>query len=227
MSLPATEAAAGRPASAAPAGSAAAVDKTAGTIREMFAGVAPRYDLLNRVLSARRDVAWRRQAALALGLAPGSAVLDLCCGTGDQALAAGRLGYQVAAADFCLPMLALARRKYLRRPAAAAPTGLAGDSLRLPFAAAAFDGVTVYHVQIANGDVTRILQDNIDAVCHIHTAGVPSREEIDDTNELNYRFIANVIADLGYTGYVAHEHRPADGRDPIESLQTCFDILNV
>jgi hydroxypyruvate isomerase len=85
----------------------------------------------------------------------------------------------------------------------------------------------VYHVQIANGDVTRILQDNIDAVCHIHTAGVPSREEIDDTNELNYRFIANVIADLGYTGYVAHEHRPADGRDPIESLQTCFDILNV
>jgi hydroxypyruvate isomerase len=85
----------------------------------------------------------------------------------------------------------------------------------------------IYHVQIANGDVTRNLRDHIDYVCHIHTAGVPSREEIDDTNELNYRFIANAIADLGYTGYVAHEHRPAAGRDPIESLQTCFDILNV
>lgn len=118
-----------------------ALDKTAGRIQEMFAGVAPRYDLLNRVLSGRRDVAWRRQAALALGLAPASAVLDLCCGTGDQALAAGRLDYRVTAADFCLPMLALARRKYRRT--AAPPAGLAADALRLPFADAVFDGVTV------------------------------------------------------------------------------------
>jgi hydroxypyruvate isomerase len=85
----------------------------------------------------------------------------------------------------------------------------------------------IYHVQIMDGDIARNLRENIDYICHIHTAGVPSRMEIDDTNELNYRFIANVIADLGYTGYVAHEHRPAPGRDPIESLQTCFDILNV
>jgi demethylmenaquinone methyltransferase/2-methoxy-6-polyprenyl-1,4-benzoquinol methylase len=125
-----------------PPGRREAVDKTAATIRDMFAGVAPRYDLLNRLLSARRDVAWRRQAALALGLAPGSKVLDLCCGTGDQALAAGRLDYRVVAADFCLPMLALARRKYLRR-AAPTPAGLAGDGLHLPLGDAAFDGVTV------------------------------------------------------------------------------------
>ena len=85
----------------------------------------------------------------------------------------------------------------------------------------------IYHVQIADGDVTRNLRDNIDLVCHIHTAGVPSRQEIDDTNELNYRFIANAIADLGYAGFVAHEHRPAPGRDPIRSLEECFAILNV
>jgi hydroxypyruvate isomerase len=85
----------------------------------------------------------------------------------------------------------------------------------------------IYHVQIADGDVTRNLRDNIDYICHIHTAGVPSRNEIDDTNELNYRYIANAIADLGYTGFVAHEHSPAPGRDPVESLQTCYDILNV
>ena len=85
----------------------------------------------------------------------------------------------------------------------------------------------IYHVQITDGDVTRNLRDNIDWICHIHTAGVPGRTEIDETNELNYRFIANAIADLGYTGYVAHEHRPGPGRDPIESLQLCFDILNV
>lgn len=85
----------------------------------------------------------------------------------------------------------------------------------------------IYHVQITDGDITRNLRDNIDSICHIHTAGVPSRQEIDETNELNYGFIANAIADLGYTGYVAHEHRPAPGNDPIESLQKCFDILNV
>lgn len=85
----------------------------------------------------------------------------------------------------------------------------------------------IYHVQITDGDVTRNLRDNIDLICHIHTAGVPGRTEIDDTNELNYGFIANAIADLGYTGYVAHEHRPGPGRDPIQSLEECFEILNV
>lgn len=112
----------------------------------MFAGVAPRYDLLNRLLSARRDVSWRRQAAAALALPAGSRVLDLCCGTGDQALAVEKRGYQVVAADFCLPMLALARGKYRRlrsRAGRRPPAGLAGDTLQLPFAAGSFDGVTV------------------------------------------------------------------------------------
>jgi hydroxypyruvate isomerase len=85
----------------------------------------------------------------------------------------------------------------------------------------------IYHVQIMDGDVVRNMRDNIDLICHIHTAGVPTRQEIDDTQELNYRFIANAIADLGYTGFVAHEHRPGPGRDPVKSLEQCFEILNV
>jgi hydroxypyruvate isomerase len=85
----------------------------------------------------------------------------------------------------------------------------------------------MYHVQIANGDVTRNLRDHFDQICHIHVAGVPSRMEIDGTQELNYRFIANAIADLGYTGFVAHEYRPGPGRDPIKSLEECFAIMNV
>jgi hydroxypyruvate isomerase len=84
-----------------------------------------------------------------------------------------------------------------------------------------------YHVQIADGDVTRNLRDHIDFICHLHVAGVPSRAEIDDTQELNYRFIANAIADLGYTGFTALEYRPSAGRDPIESLEQCFEIMNV
>lgn len=85
----------------------------------------------------------------------------------------------------------------------------------------------IYHVQIADGDVTRTMRDNIDYICHIHVAGVPTRQEIDDTQELNHRFIANAIADLGYTGYVAHEWRPGPGRDPLKSLEECFAIMNV
>ena len=85
----------------------------------------------------------------------------------------------------------------------------------------------VYHVQIADGDVTRNLRDNIDHICHIHVAGVPSRQEIDDTQELNYRFIAGAIADLGFTGFVAHEWRPGPGRDAIKSLEQCFKIMDV
>jgi hydroxypyruvate isomerase len=85
----------------------------------------------------------------------------------------------------------------------------------------------IYHAQIADGDVTRTLRDNFDRICHFHVAGVPSRQEIDDKQELNFRFIASAIADLGYTGFVAHEWRPAKGNDPVKSLERCFEIMNV
>jgi hydroxypyruvate isomerase len=85
----------------------------------------------------------------------------------------------------------------------------------------------IYHVQIADGDVVRNIRDNFDYICHFHTAGVPSRTNIDDTNELNYKFIAKSIADLGYTGFIAHEYRPAPGRDVVESLKQAFEIMTV
>jgi demethylmenaquinone methyltransferase/2-methoxy-6-polyprenyl-1,4-benzoquinol methylase len=122
------------------------LDKSGRAIRDMFAGVAPRYDLLNHLLSGSLDLVWRRRAAAALGAAPGTAVLDLCCGTGDQALALDRRGARVAAADFCVPMLAIARRKFRRsagRPSGRAPVLLAADALALPFPARRFAGATV------------------------------------------------------------------------------------
>ena len=85
----------------------------------------------------------------------------------------------------------------------------------------------IYHVQIADGDVVRGLRDNIDKIAHFHVAGVPGRNEIDETQELNYRFIAQAIVDTGYTGYIAHEYRPSTGKDPIEDLEKAFAILNV
>lgn len=113
----------------------------------MFARVAPVYDLLNHLLSASLDHVWRRKAArrVEVGSAP---ALDLCCGTGDQAIALQKRGSRVLAADFCLPMVALARRKFARRaarekPVAPTPAPLVADALTLPFASAAFGAATV------------------------------------------------------------------------------------
>ena len=51
--------------------------------------------------------------------------------------------------------------------------------------------------------------------------------ELDETQELNYRFIAKTIADLGFNGYIAHEYRPSPGKDPIKDLEQAFQILTV
>ncbi len=82
-----------------------------------------------------------------------------------------------------------------------------------------------YHVQIANGDVVRTMRDNLDLICHVHVAGVPSRGEIDDTSEMNYSYIAREIVDMGYEDFVALEYRPTPGRNPLVSLAVCYDIM--
>ncbi len=155
-------------AAATPAAGAAGtgLDKSGRAIRDMFAAVARRYDLLNHLLSAGLDLWWRRRAAAAAlelapgppgsGGSPGALVLDLCAGTGDQALALRRRGARVAAADFCLPMLAIAQTKFRRkfrrgfRPhrrqpagAVAPPRPLAADALALPFPPGRFAAATV------------------------------------------------------------------------------------
>ncbi len=84
----------------------------------------------------------------------------------------------------------------------------------------------IYHVQIANGDVVRTMRDNLPLVSHVHCAGVPSRAEIDES-ELNYRYIAREIADMGYDGFVSQEYRPSPGRNPLISLAVGYDILTV
>lgn len=105
----------------------------------MFASVAPRYDVLNRVLSLRQDVRWRRLLAAALRHAPAGEVLDLACGTGDVALAIG--DRTVVGADFCLDMMALARPKAARLGRRLPLAG--ADALALPFRDGVFAAVTV------------------------------------------------------------------------------------
>lgn len=66
----------------------------------------------------------------------------------------------------------------------------------------------IYHVQIMHGDVIRRLRQHREHIAHIHTAGVPGRGELDDTQEVNYPAIMRAILDIGYTGYVAQEFIP-------------------
>ena len=85
----------------------------------------------------------------------------------------------------------------------------------------------VYHMQIMDGDIARNIRDYYPWIGHFHTGGVPGRRELDETQEINYRFVAQVIADLGYTGYVAHEYHPTEGRDFKASLKQAVDIMRV
>jgi demethylmenaquinone methyltransferase/2-methoxy-6-polyprenyl-1,4-benzoquinol methylase len=109
----------------------------------MFARIAPTYDRLNRLLSLRRDVAWRRSLVRRLRPGPGR-VLDLCAGTGDLALMVGRSGRspggRVHGSDFCLPMLEWGVRK---RGLARHAHLTCADALRLPYASGSFETVLV------------------------------------------------------------------------------------
>jgi hydroxypyruvate isomerase len=86
---------------------------------------------------------------------------------------------------------------------------------------------SMYHIQIMDGDICANIRENFQWIAHFDTGGVPGRHEIDETQEINYRFVAKTIADLGYTGYVCHEYRPSPGADPVRSLAKVFDIMNV
>lgn len=85
----------------------------------------------------------------------------------------------------------------------------------------------IFHVQLMDGNVTQNIRDNFQYIGHFHTGGVPGRHELDETQELNYRFIAQAIADLGYTGFMTHEWTPAPGNDPIASLDKVMKIVDV
>jgi demethylmenaquinone methyltransferase / 2-methoxy-6-polyprenyl-1,4-benzoquinol methylase len=113
------------------------LDKQPHEVAAMFDDVAQRYDLTNDVLSLGQTRLWRRAVAQAVAARPGERVLDLAAGTGSSSLPFVAAGAQVVAADFSLGMLRVGKRAH------PALDLLAGDALRLPFADAAFDAVTI------------------------------------------------------------------------------------
>jgi demethylmenaquinone methyltransferase / 2-methoxy-6-polyprenyl-1,4-benzoquinol methylase len=107
-------------------------DKTR-SVRAMFDAIAPRYDLVNRVMTFRMDVGWRRRTTAALGLPPGSVVVDLASGTGDLARELERRGIHAVGVDLSFGMLAAAPERFRR---------LQGDGSAMPFPDASLDGAT-------------------------------------------------------------------------------------
>jgi demethylmenaquinone methyltransferase/2-methoxy-6-polyprenyl-1,4-benzoquinol methylase len=108
-------------------------EEKARVVEDMFDRIAPRYDLLNRMLTFRMDVAWRRTAVHALQLVAGARVIDLACGTGDLCRTLAGAGYQPIGVDFSAGMLAAARTD--------APL-VRADAMRLPFPDRSIDGLT-------------------------------------------------------------------------------------
>ena len=80
----------------------------------------------------------------------------------------------------------------------------------------------IYHMQIMEGDVIHTIRDNHQHIAHYHTAGVPGRHEIDESQELFYPAVMKAIVDTGYTGYVAQEFVPVKKELGMASLADAY-----
>lgn len=84
----------------------------------------------------------------------------------------------------------------------------------------------IYHMQIMEGDIIATIKKYSNYIAHYHTGGVPGRNEIDETQELNYKAIMKAIQATGFQGFVAQEFIPK-GKDPLASLQQGVGICDV
>lgn len=121
-------------------------DKELPFIQNMFDAIAPKYDLLNRLLSLRQDVVWRKKLVRLLDPKKDDLILDVACGTGDVALAVSDTGIadiRIVGVDFALQMLHNAHIKVQSSNKSERIALLAADALFLPFKDAVFDAVTI------------------------------------------------------------------------------------
>jgi demethylmenaquinone methyltransferase/2-methoxy-6-polyprenyl-1,4-benzoquinol methylase len=126
--------------------SSSLLDKREVRIRRMFGDIAPRYDLLNHLLSLNIDRYWRWRTTRLVPPQGQAPILDVCTGTGDLALAYDRAAggtVPIVGTDFCLPMLLPAALKARRRQASERVRFLEADTQRLPFPADTFQLTTV------------------------------------------------------------------------------------
>ena len=133
----------------------------AARVEDLFAAVAPRYDLINDLQSFGLHRVWKRRLVRLASVRPGENALDVCCGTGDVAFALVRAGAETTGFDFSAPMLDVARRRAAALPGStrAVPRFIQGDALSLPFADASFDVVTISYGLRNLADIDRGLSE--------------------------------------------------------------------
>lgn len=85
----------------------------------------------------------------------------------------------------------------------------------------------IWHAQLMDGDIVTTIRKNIDLIGHFHTGGVPDRNELFRNDELDYRYIARNIADLGFTGFVTHEWSPSKGSEAKIDLRKTVELITV
>jgi ubiquinone/menaquinone biosynthesis methyltransferase len=141
-------------------------EQRAQKVNDLFARVAPRYDLINDLQSFGLHRAWKRRLVRMAAIKPGERVLDVCCGTGDIAFALARAGARVDAIDFSEAMLDVARERSREISPATAPKFESGDAQQLPFQPNIFDAVSV-------GYGLRNLSDWEGGLREMHRVAVP------------------------------------------------------
>jgi demethylmenaquinone methyltransferase/2-methoxy-6-polyprenyl-1,4-benzoquinol methylase len=114
-------------------------EQRAAKVNDLFASIAGRYDLINDLQSFGLHRHWKRRVITLAAVTPGARALDLCCGTGDIALALAQRGAEVVGLDFSAPMLAVADQ----RKCGINPVFVQGDALKIPFPDDSFDIVTM------------------------------------------------------------------------------------
>ncbi len=126
-------------------------------VQNMFARIAGRYDLMNRLMTMGQDVRWRKEVIRRAGITDGDRVLDLGAGTGDLALTIRERvpGARPLAADFTLEMMRVGQR----RPGGGAIPWCAADALHLPFARGSFEAVVSGFLVRNVADLTRALEE--------------------------------------------------------------------
>ncbi len=117
----------------------------AAKVEDLFAAIAPRYDLINDLQSFGLHRLWKRRLLRLAAVQPGDRALDVCCGTGDVTFALAAAGAEATGFDFSEPMLAVARKRGERTPVPGErrPLFQQGDALNLPFPDASFEVVTI------------------------------------------------------------------------------------
>jgi len=120
-------------------------EQRAAKVNDLFAAIARRYDLLNDLQSFGLHRRWKHRVVELAAVCPGQRALDVCCGTGDLALALAQRGAEVTGLDFSQAMLEIAETRRLKntQSATANPIFVQGDAQQLPFPDHSFDAVTV------------------------------------------------------------------------------------